>query len=70
MRVAIGMSIVVLCCSPITPGRPAKSALEIRSDQPSPTAWTAHPNGLAVTMSTTRLPVHGDGMADQEDGIT
>ncbi len=67
MRVAIGRSIVVLCCSPVTPRRPAKSALEIRSNQPSPTACQG---GLAVTVSTTRLRVHGDGMAEQEDGIT
>lgn len=70
MRVAIGVSIVVLCCSRVTVARPAKSALIIRWHPPSQAAWSARQDGLAVTMSTTRLPVHEYAMAEQEDGIT
>ena len=58
MRVAIGMSIVVLCCSPATPRRPARSALAVRSDQPVPMAWTARQGGLTATMANTRLRMH------------
>lgn len=49
MRAMIGKSIVVLCCSRITLWRPAKSALEIRLNQPSPMAWTARRDDLVVT---------------------